>query len=236
MNGKTSRILEKNRYKYKVAAAVAMLAIVIYSALGYISVILGRQDDSFALLGFGIYAAAEVFSGIGIWEMIRRLRQNVAAKHEKIHKAALWVVFSVFSIGAVVIAAVALTGIRMSNRPETTFWSIIVALASISIPITFMTFMVKTGRELNSRELIAAGNIATPGLFASLALLMSGFGYEFLGIGLIDSLGAFAIALSCLAKGNSAFMRIRGLSTEGIALRPAVLTSFKQTKTRGTVA
>jgi hypothetical protein len=31
-------------------------------------------------------------------------------------------------------------------------------------------------------------------------------------------------------------MRVRGLSTEGIALRHAILTSFKQTKSRGTVA
>jgi len=227
MNSKPSRPIEKNRQKYKIASAFVLFTIVFYSALVYISVIFGLQDDSFALFCFGIYAAAEVLSGIGIWQMIMRLRQNVAGNHKKIESAALWFLCSMFYLGAVIIAAVALTGIRASNRPETTFWGIMVSLASISIPIIFMTFMVKTGRELNSRELIAAGNIATPGLFASMGLLISGFGYEFLGIGLIDSLGGLSIALSSLTKGNSALKRIRGLRTEGVAIQPAVLTSFK---------
>jgi divalent metal cation (Fe/Co/Zn/Cd) transporter len=218
---------EKKRHYYKAATGIILITIFFYSFVAYISVILGLYDYSIALTGFGLYIAAEVVSGIGILNMIIRMRQNNSSRFDKIEKATLWFICGIFYLTAAALVILSAMSIRAENRPDATVWSMIVALFSITVPIVFMSYMIRTGRQLNSRPIIAEANRTTAGIFASLGLMISGLGFEVLGIGLIDSIGAVFISVASLAKGTSALKRIRGLRPERSAQTSAVLNSFK---------
>jgi len=43
---------------------------------GLVSVFFGFSDESLALFGSGVDSFAEVISGLGIWQMVRRMRRN----------------------------------------------------------------------------------------------------------------------------------------------------------------
>tara|TARA_B100000315_G_C14540507_1_gene570643 strand:- start:9 stop:341 length:333 start_codon:yes stop_codon:yes gene_type:complete len=61
---------------YKLAARLALITIFYNILEGIISVFFGLDDETIALMGFGLDSFVEVMSGIGIWHMIGRLQNN----------------------------------------------------------------------------------------------------------------------------------------------------------------
>ena len=71
-------------------------------------------------------------------------------------------------------------------------------------------FKVKVGRRYNSQALLADAACTKACLYLSVVLLIASVGYEVTGIGLVDSLGAFVIAIFSFKEGREAFDKAKG--------------------------
>ncbi|MGA7144219.1 MAG: cation transporter, partial [Desulfobacterales bacterium] len=154
----------------------------------------------------------EVLSGIGIWYMVRRIRENSGAHPGPFEKTALRITgisFYILAAGLIVTAGI---NIYQGHRPETTFWGIVIALISIFTMWALIHFKVKVGRQLGSEAILEDANCTKTCLYLSLILLVASAGFELTGIGGIDSIGAVLIAAFSFREGREAFEKSRGES------------------------
>ena len=202
-------VQDRTRF-YKWASALALITIFYNVIEGCVSVSFGLRDETIALFGFGLDSFVEVVSGIGIWHMIRRMKQSDAVNHDRFEKRALQITggsFYVLAVGLVVTSAL---NIYKGSRPETTFWGIVISVISILSMWFLIHHKMKIGKEYNSQALIADANCSKACLYLSVILLVSSIGYEVTGIGMIDSLGAIGIAVFSFREGREAFEKSKG--------------------------
>jgi len=197
---------------YKRASLLAQITIFYNLIEGLVSVFFGVSDETLSLLGFGIDSFVEVLSGIGIWYMVRRIRNNSDAHPGSFEKTALQITgisFYILAAGLIVTAGI---NLYLGHRPETTFWGIVIALISIFTMWVLIHFKVKVGRQLHSEAILEDANCTKACLYLSLILLIASVGYEITGIGGIDSIGAVLIAIFSFREGREAFEKSRGES------------------------
>lgn len=203
---------ERNTF-YRWANALALITIFYNLIEGIVSVFFGYEDGTIALFGFGIDSFVEVISGIGIWHMIRRMRQNGSENADAFEKTALKVTGIAFFILTAGLMATASVNLYQGNKPETTFWGIVVAGISILSMWLLIHYKLKIGRQYNSQALIADANCTRVCMYLSGVLLISSIGYELTGIGVLDSLGAVGIAVLSFREGREALEKSKGNST-----------------------
>jgi len=197
---------------YKRASLLAQITVFYNLVEGLVSVFFGAEDQTLSLLGFGIDSFVEVLSGIGIWYMVRRIRENSDAHPGSFEKKALQITgisFYILAAGLIVTAGIS---IYQGHRPETTFWGIVIALISIFTMWALIHFKVKVGRQLGSEAILEDANCTKTCLYLSLILLVASVGFELTGIGGIDSIGAVLIAVFSFREGREAFEKSRGES------------------------
>jgi len=195
---------------FKWAYALALITIFYNLLEGVVSVLFGFEDGTVALFGFGVDSFVEVASGIGIWHMIRRMKQNSNENPDDFERTALRVTgtaFYLLTAGLIITSAVSL---YKGNRPVTTLWGIIVAGVSILTMWLLIHYKLKIGRQFNSPALIADANCTRACLYLSVVLLIASVGYELTGIGMLDSLGALVIAWLSFKEGHEAFEKAKG--------------------------
>jgi hypothetical protein len=61
---------------YRLASVLALITIFYNLGEGLVSVFFGLEDETVALFGFGLDSFVEVISGLGIWHMVRRVRNH----------------------------------------------------------------------------------------------------------------------------------------------------------------
>jgi divalent metal cation (Fe/Co/Zn/Cd) transporter len=192
------------------ANTLALITIFYNLIEGVASVLFGYEDNTVALFGFGIDSFVEVISGIGIWHMIRRMKQNSNEDTDTFERTALRITGSAFYLltaGLVITASVTL---YKGDRPATTMWGIIISSISIFSMWLLIHFKLKIGRQYNSHALIADANCTRTCMYLSIVLLASSIGYELTGAGQIDSLGAVVISWLSYKEGREAFEKSRG--------------------------
>jgi len=195
---------------YRWANTLALITIFYNLIEGIVSVFFGYEDGTVALFGFGIDSFVEVISGLGIWHMVRRMRQNGSESHDAFEKTALKVTGSAFYILTVGLIGTTLVNLYQGHKPVTTFWGIVVAGISIISMWLLIHYKLKVGRQFNSQALIADANCTRACMYLSVVLLISSIGYELTGIGMLDSLGAVGIAVLSFKEGREAFEKARG--------------------------
>jgi divalent metal cation (Fe/Co/Zn/Cd) transporter len=177
-----------------------------------VSVFFGAADETLSLLGFGIDSFVEVLSGIGIWNMVRRIRHNLSTNTSSFEKKALQITGTAFYILGVGLLVTAGINIYQGHRPVTTFWGIVIAVISIFTMWALIYFKVKVGKQLNSDAILEDANCTKACLYLSFILLLASVGYELTGIGGIDSIGAALIAIYSFREGRETFEKSRGES------------------------
>ena len=195
---------------YRWASALALVTIFYNLLEGMVSVFFGVQDGTVTLFGFGVDSFVEVISGIGIWHMIRRMRQNGTQNGDGFERTALRVTGTAFYILAAGLIITALISIYKGYKPETTFWGIIVSIISILSMWALIHYKVKIGTQFKSQALLADANCSKVCMWLSVILLISSVGYELTGMGLLDSLGAISIAVLSFREGREAFEKAKG--------------------------
>jgi divalent metal cation (Fe/Co/Zn/Cd) transporter len=189
---------------YTFASALALITIAYNVIEGSVSVFFGLEDGSMALFGFGVDSFVEVVSGIGIWHMVRRIRNKGSENLDHFEQTALKITgtgFYVLTIGLSITAAV---GLYRGHKPDTTFWGIVVSVISIATMWLLIHYKVKVGKQLNSEAILSDAACTRACLQLSIVLFISSVGYELTHVGGIDSVGTFVIAGLCFREGKEA--------------------------------
>jgi len=205
---KYSHKLERTYYKR--VLWLAIFTVVYNIAEGIISVILGIQDETLALFGFGADSFIEVISGIGILQMVIRIRNNQESSRTPFEVRALRITGTSFYLLTLALFAGAVINISQGHKPETTFWGIIISGVSIAVMLFLYRTKIYYGKLLNSEPVIADGKCTRVCVYMSVVLLVSSGIYELTGIGWVDSAGALGLAWLSFREGREAFEKARG--------------------------
>jgi divalent metal cation (Fe/Co/Zn/Cd) transporter len=197
---------------YRKAYLLSIITIAYNLVEGAVSTILGYEDETLALFGFGIDSFIEVMSGIGIAVMITRIRANPGSSKTEFEIRALRVTGTAFYILAVSLLAGVVLSIATGHTPETTFWGVVISSLSIATMLWLMTAKKRTGRKLNSEPIIADANCTRVCLYMSVVLLASSLIYELTGFAYADVIGAAALAWFSFTEGRESFEKAKGKS------------------------
>ena len=198
---------------YKWASALALITIFYNLLEGCVSVFFGLQDGTVALFGFGLDSYVEVVSAIGIWHMIKRMKQNELSNQDIFEKRALQITGGAFYVLAAGLLVTSVINIYKEHKPETVFWGIVVSIVSILCMCLLIHYKVKIGRKYDSQAMLADANCSKTCLYLSVVLLVSSIGYEATRIGFLDSLGAAGIGILSFREGREAFEKSKGKMT-----------------------
>lgn len=177
---------------------------------GTVSTLLGFQDETLALFGFGVDSFIEVISAIGIAHMITRIRRFPDVSRDRFEITALRITGSCFYLLTMGLAITAVLNIIQGHQPETTFWGIVIAVTSIITMWILIVLKVKVGKQLDSQPIIADANCTKVCLYMSFVLLASSLIYELTHIGYLDSIAALGIAYFSAKEGKEAFEKAQG--------------------------
>jgi divalent metal cation (Fe/Co/Zn/Cd) transporter len=181
---------------------------------GIISMILGFEDETLSLFGFGADSFIEVMSGIGIAVMIMRIRQNPESSKSRFEIKALKITGSAFFLLAAGLILGIVFNIVNHNTPETTLWGIIISIISIAVMGWLMNAKKDVGKKLDSDAIIADANCTKVCVYMSLVLLVSSLIYELTGFAYADAIGAAGLAYFSITEGKEAFEKVKGKDCE----------------------
>jgi divalent metal cation (Fe/Co/Zn/Cd) transporter len=182
---------------------------------GILSVMFGIQDETLALLGFGIDSFVEVISGIGILQMVIRIKKNPGSSRSLFEKRALRITGGAFYLLAVGLMAGAVVNIVQGHKPETTLWGVIISVVSLLVMYWLYRSKIYCGKKLNAEPVIADGRCTLVCIYMSVILLISSFIYELTGFGWIDTIGALGLAWLSFTEGREAFEKAEGKECGG---------------------
>jgi divalent metal cation (Fe/Co/Zn/Cd) transporter len=177
---------------------------------GTVSTLLGFQDETLALLGFGVDSFIEVISAIGIARMITRIRRFPDVSRDRFEITALRITGSCFSLLTVGLLITAVLNIVQGHQPETTFWGIVISAISIVTMWILIVLKMKVGKQLDSQPIIADAKCTKVCLYMSFLLLASSLIYELTHLGYLDSIAALGIAYFSAKEGKEAFEKAQG--------------------------
>ena len=177
---------------------------------GIVATFLGFQDETLALLGFGIDSFIELISAIGIAYMITRIRRFPDVSRDRFEITALRITGSCFYLLTVGLVITGVLNIVQSHQPETTFWGIVISAISMTTMWILIVLKMKVGEQLDSQPIIADAKCTKVCLWMSLVLLTSSLIYELTHLGYLDSIAALGIAYFSAKEGKEAFEKAQG--------------------------
>jgi divalent metal cation (Fe/Co/Zn/Cd) transporter len=201
----------------KIWNAVLILAVitVFYNvAEGLVSVFFGFTDETLALFGFGIDSVIEVLSGLGIWYMVIRIKNNESKDIDSFQKTALKITGISFYILTISLILTVAYNFYTGHKPETTFWGIVISSISILTMIILTSLKLNVGKRLHSDAVIADANNTKTCVYLSILLLASSLLYEIFKIGYIDSIGALGIAFYAFKEGREAMEKTKTILSQ----------------------
>jgi len=194
-----------NNRRFWIWALFLSLITILYNLFeGLFSVYFGLEDDTLSLLGFGLDSFIEVLSGVGIFYMVIRTLKN-RERNFKFEKTALKITGTSFYILSIGLIFSAMINILEGNKPDTTFWGVVISLISILTMSILVRAKLYVGKKLDSEAIIADAYCTRTCLYLSFILLLSSFLFEVLKIGYIDSIGALGISYLSFKEGRESF-------------------------------
>lgn len=172
--------------------------------------VLGYEDESLSLFGFGADSFIEVMSGVGIAIMIFRIKQNPNSTKSIFEKAALKITGTAFYLLSAGLFAGIVINLINNHKPENTFWGVIISLVSIIVMVWLMNAKRTIGKKLHSEPIIADANCTKICIYMSLVLLVSSLIYEFTGFAYADAIGAAGLIYFSINEGKEAFEKVQG--------------------------
>ena len=195
---------------YKQAYWLSLFTIFYNIIEGIVSMMLGYQDETLTLFGFGIDSFIEVMSGIGIANMILRMKHDPASHKSVFEIRALKITSTAFYLlSAGLIIGIVLNLIN-HHEPETTLWGVIISSVSIVVMIWLMLAKKSIGKRLHSEAIIADGNCTKICVYMSLVLLTSSLIYEFTNFAYADVIGAAGLIYFSFSEGKEAREKAKG--------------------------
>jgi divalent metal cation (Fe/Co/Zn/Cd) transporter len=197
--------------KYYKRAYLLSLFTIFYNIIeGIVSMVLGYEDETLSLFGFGADSFIEVMSGIGIAIMIIRIRQNPNSPKSKFEITALKITGTAFFLLSAGLLAGIVFNIINHHKPESTFWGVIISLVSIVVMVWLFSAKKSIGKKLHSEPIIADANCTKICVYMSLVLLASSLLYELTGFAYADAIGAAGLIYLSVSEGRESFEKAKG--------------------------
>lgn len=175
---------------------------IIYNIIeGLLSIFAGLIAGSVSLVGFGLDSAVESSSAVIMVWRFKKTGKIEEYEEEEIEKKALKYVGYTFLILGAYVLYESLKNIYTGEIPEPSLIGIIIAIASIIIMPLLYHAKYKTGKELNSRSLIADSKQTLACAYLSGALLFGLLMDYIFGIWQADSVIGLLIAIYLLKEG-----------------------------------
>ncbi len=191
-------------------ALILAIITIVYNVLeGLVSIYYGLEDETLALLGFGVDSFVEVISGIGILHLVWRMKKSTVNKRDQFERQALKITGFAFYLLVAGLLVGSTLNIINEIKPDTTLVGIIISAISILTMYFLMKYKLKIGKALNSDAIIADANCTKTCFYLSFILLASSLLYELTGIGYIDIVGSLGVAWFALKEGREAFEKSR---------------------------
>jgi divalent metal cation (Fe/Co/Zn/Cd) transporter len=195
---------------YRSAYQLSLFTIFYNVIEGIVSMVMGYEDATLTLFGFGVDSFIEVMSGIGIAVMILRIKKNPDSPKSSFEITALKITGTAFYI----LSAGLLVGIVFNlinhRKPETTMWGVIISFVSIAVMVWLMNAKKKVGKQLNSAAIIADSNCTKVCVYMSLVLLVASVIYELTGFAYADIIGTAGLIYFSINEGKEAFDKAKG--------------------------
>lgn len=176
---------------------------------GLVSMFFGYEDETLALFGFGVDSFIEVLSGLGILQMVMRIRNNPDSPVSDFEVTAL----RITGWGFYILSAGLLAGITLNlvshHKPESTLWGTIISSVSILVMLWLVLSKKKVGKKLNSGPILADAQCTLVCIYMSLVLLISSAVYEWTGFTYADVIGAAGLIVFSLREGREAMEKAR---------------------------
>jgi divalent metal cation (Fe/Co/Zn/Cd) transporter len=195
---------------YKLAYRLSLFTIFYNIIEGIVSMILGYEDETLTLFGFGVDSFIEVMSGIGIAIMILRIKQNPDSPKSTFEIKALKITGTAFYLLSAGLIAGIVLNIINHHKPETTLWGVVISLVSIVVMVWLMNAKKSIGKRLHSEPIIADANCTKICVYMSLVLLASSLVYELTGFAYADIIGAAGLIYFSISEGMEAFEKAKG--------------------------
>ncbi len=176
---------------------------------GIVSMVLGYEDETLTLFGFGVDSFIEVISGIGIAIMVIRIKQNPESSKSNFEINALKVTGTSFYLLSAGLVAGIILNLIHHHKPETTFWGVIISMVSILVMVWLMNAKKNVGKKLNSDPIIADSNCTKVCVYMSIVLLASSLIYQFTGFVYADVIGAVGLIYFSISEGKEAFEKAK---------------------------
>ena len=197
---------------YRKAFLLSLFTIFYNFAEGIVSMLLGYEDETLTLFGFGVDSFIEVISGLGIAVMISRIRRNLNSSKSEFEISALKVTGSAFYLLSVGLLVGIVVNLINLHKPETTFWGVVISLISIAVMIWLMNTKKLTGKKLHSDPIVADANCTKVCVYMSVVLLISSLIYELTGFAYADVIGSAGLIWFSVSEGKEAFEKAKGKS------------------------
>ena len=190
---------------YRIAMGLAFFTIAYNILEGIVSIYFGISDESLTLFGFGADSLIEVISGIGIAQMIIRIRTFGTDDRSNFEKRALQITGSAFYVLVAGLIITAGYNLYTGHKPETTLWGVIISCISIVVMIILLVMKMRVGKKLNSEAIIADAHCTRVCIYMSVVLLVSSAIYELTGLSWIDIAGTLGLAWFSFSEGRECF-------------------------------
>jgi len=202
----------KEQKLYKQAYLLRLFTIFYNIIEGVVSMLLGYEDETLTLFGFGVDSFIEVMSGIGIAVMILRIRQNPNSPKSTFEIKALMMTGTAFYLLSAGLLAGVVINLMNHHKPETTLWGVVISLVSIAVMVWLMNAKRKIGKQLHSQPIISDSNCTKICVYMSLVLLVSSLIYELTGFAYADVIGATGLIYFSISEGKEAFDKAKGIT------------------------
>ena len=197
---------------YATASLLALFTIFYNLVEGVVSIWFGAADETLALFGFGVDSFIEVISAVGVWHMLRRIKNNGGETRDEFEQRALRITGSAFYFLSAGLVLTALLNLYQQHKPEATLAGVVISSLSISFMWLLIHYKTKVGIALNSSAILADAACSRACVYLSLVLLAASLGYELTGIASLDALGALLISWLTWKEGRESFQKARGMA------------------------
>jgi divalent metal cation (Fe/Co/Zn/Cd) transporter len=196
---------------YRRAGSLAVFTIFYNLVEGAVSVWFGAADETLALFGFGVDSFIEVISAVGVWRMLKRIRDNSGETRDEFEQRALRITGAAFYLLSAGLVLTAATNLYQQHKPAATLPGVVISSLSISFMWYLIHHKTRVGTALNSPAILADAVCSKACVYLSLVLLAASLGYELTGIGSLDALGALFIAWLTWREGRESFQKAAGM-------------------------
>lgn len=176
---------------------------------GLVSLFFGSQDETLALMGFGVDSFVEVLSALGVLHLLMRMRKNGAEATSRVswERNALRITGVAFYFLVVGLIIASILQIYLQRPPESTVSGMIITGISMAGMGFLIYGKIKVGRSLNSPAILADANCSKSCLYLSAAVFASGLLYTLTGLLYADTAGALAVAIFAFREGRESLQK-----------------------------